>query len=182
MPELRRAAGDPTIVEREQPMSPSSAWWRGSRGEWWVVGQLALMALVFFGPRTLRGLPDWPSSLSAPSIGMGAVLMVAGGLLLGAGLVHLGRSLTPLPHPKDDSVFVASGPYRFVCHPMYAGGALLAVGWALAVRGLLTLGYAAVLFAFLEIKATREERWLVAKFSEYRDYQRRVAELVPWLH
>lgn len=28
-------------------------WWKGTRGEWLVVAQVALMALVFFGPSTI---------------------------------------------------------------------------------------------------------------------------------
>ena len=35
-----------------------------------------------------------------------------------------------------------------VRHPMYSGGLVLALGWALFVRGWLTLGYVAALFWF----------------------------------
>jgi hypothetical protein len=34
-----------------------SSWWKGSRGEWYVVAQIALFALVMFGPRTWAGWP-----------------------------------------------------------------------------------------------------------------------------
>jgi protein-S-isoprenylcysteine O-methyltransferase Ste14 len=65
---------------------------------------------------------------------------------------------------------------------MYAGGIVLAFGWALAVHGWLTLVYATVLAIFLDIKSSREERWLVEKFPEYPDYQRRVSKLIPFIH
>jgi protein-S-isoprenylcysteine O-methyltransferase Ste14 len=65
---------------------------------------------------------------------------------------------------------------------MYAGGIALAYGWALVVRGGLTLVYATVLLIFLELKSAREERWLAAKFPDYRDYQRRVRKLIPFIH
>ena len=157
-------------------------WWRGARGEWYVAAQLVLMAAVFFAPRTLPGLPAWPVSLARICIVAGAALGFAGASLLLASLFRLGSNLTPLPYPKTDATLVQTGPYRIVRHPMYAGGIVLAFGWALLVRGWLTLGYAAVLLVFLDIKSAREERWLTDRFPDYPDYQRRVRKLIPFVH
>jgi protein-S-isoprenylcysteine O-methyltransferase Ste14 len=87
-----------------------------------------------------------------------------------------------LPYPTSRATLIRTGPYRLVRHPMYAGGIALAFGWALFVRGWLTLAYAVVLLLFLEVKATREERWLVDRFPDYPDYQRRVRKLIPFVH
>jgi protein-S-isoprenylcysteine O-methyltransferase Ste14 len=157
-------------------------WWRGARGEWYVAAQLVLMAAVFLGPRTLPGLPAWPETVARIARLAGAVLMPAGGGLLLAGVLRLGANLTPLPYPRSNATLVQSGPYRIVRHPMYAGGIVLAYGWALVVHGWLTLGYATVLLIFLDIKSAREERWLAEKFPEYADYQRRVRKLIPFIH
>jgi protein-S-isoprenylcysteine O-methyltransferase Ste14 len=158
-----------------------SPWWRGARGEWYVAAQLLLMAIVFFGPRTLAALPAWPAPIAAIARFAGAALMLAGGALLLAGVLRLGSALTPLPYPKPDAALVQSGPYRLVRHPMYAGGIALAFGWALVVHGWLTLAYATVLLVFLDIKSAREERWLVEKFPDYADYRRRVRKLIPFI-
>ena len=160
----------------------SIPWWRGSRGEWFVVAQIVLILVVFLGPRTVPGLPDWPAPLARVSVVAGAVIALAGLALLLAGLFRLGPNLTPLPYPTSRATLIQTGPYRLVRHPMYAGGIALAYGWALFVRGWLTLAYATVLFLFLEVKATREERWLVDRFPGYPDYQRRVRKLVPFIH
>ena len=154
----------------------------GRRGEWLVAIQVVLMALVFLGPPTLAGrgrlLLPFPLAWQFA----GTALVLAGVGLLGAGIVALGRSLTPLPYPKADATLVESGPYAVVRHPMYGGGILLGLGWALCVRSWLTLGYVAVLFVFLDGKSRREERWLAAKFSGYESYRRRVRRLVPFLY
>jgi protein-S-isoprenylcysteine O-methyltransferase Ste14 len=163
-------------------LNTQSPWWRGSRGEWYVAAQVLLIALVFLGPRTARSLPAWPAPLAQVSIVVGVTLVLAGASLLVAGLLRLGPNLTPVPYPKDKATLVQTGPYRLVRHPMYGGGIVLALGWALAVRGWLTLLYAAVLVGFLEIKVAREERWLTAKFPDYRDYQQRVKKLIPFIH
>ena len=156
--------------------------WRGTHGEWYVAAQLALIGLVFLGPRTLSGLPLLPVSVGRISVFIGGALMLSGVCLLLAGLVRLGSNLTPLPFPKEDATLVQTGPYRLVRHPMYSGGIILAYGWALAAGGWLTLAYATVLLVFLDIKSAREEQWLAERFPDYSDYQRRVRKLIPFVY
>lgn len=183
-PPLRSPPGEPTAVRSTSmpsilPAADRARWWRGSRGEWLVAAQLVLMALVFFGPRTVRALPAFSFPPASRPVGM--VLMLAGGALLVWGIVRLGSRLTPLPYPKDGSTLVRTGPYAIVRHPMYCGGLGLAFGWALWVRGWLTLGYVCALFVLLDLKSRREERWLAEQFPAYPDYQRRVKRLIPFI-
>lgn len=175
-------------MKRHQIISPDLAaaehkrWWKGARGEWLVVAQVVLIGLVFLGPRTVVGQPAWPFPFPHACPFVGGVLMVVGGALLIAGLVRLGRGLTPLPYPKDGAELIQTGPFALVRHPMYSGGLVLALGWALYVQGWLTLGYVVALFVFLDVKSRREERWLVERFPTYATYQRRVRKLVPFVY
>jgi len=157
-------------------------WWKGTRGEWLVVAQVALIALVFFGPRTVAGQPAWRFPFPHACAVVGGVLMVVGGLLFVAGLIQLGRGLTPLPYPKDGASLVQTGPFALVRHPMYGGGLVFAFGWALLVHGWLTLGYVVVLFVFLDMKSRREERWLTERYPAYATYQQRVRKLIPFIY
>lgn len=162
-------------------MDRKPAWWRGARGEWWVAAQVALMLLVFFGPRAAPGLPPWLAATAVVTRAIGAVLMLSGFLLLLAALLRLGPGLTPLPYPREGGVLIQAGPFGVVRHPMYCGGVGIALGWALVVQGWLTLLYAAVLVVFLDFKADREERWLVEAYPDYPAYQRRVRKLIPFI-
>ncbi|RPJ87566.1 MAG: isoprenylcysteine carboxylmethyltransferase family protein [Acidobacteria bacterium] len=157
-------------------------WWRGKRGEWYVIVQLVLIGVFFFGPRTLPGLPDWPALRDWISTFAGAILIFAGAALFFAGLLMLGSGLTPLPYPRAKAKLIQTGPYGIVRHPIYAGGLVLAYGWALAVQGWFTLLYATILLVFLDFKSAREERWLVEKFPDYPEYQRRVRRLIPFVY
>ena len=157
-------------------------WWKGARGEWLVVGQVLLVGLVLFGPRTVAGLPAWVLPYPRAWPVAGGVLMFAGGALLVAGLVRLGRGLTPLPFPRDGADLIQTGPFALVRHPMYSGGLVLGVGWTLCVQGWLTLGYVVALFVFLDAKSRREERWLAEKFPAYAAYRRRVRKLIPFVY
>jgi protein-S-isoprenylcysteine O-methyltransferase Ste14 len=65
---------------------------------------------------------------------------------------------------------------------MYSGGVVLALGWALCVRGWLTLLYVVVLFVFVDMKSRREEKWLAEKFSTYATYKKRVRKLIPFVY
>jgi protein-S-isoprenylcysteine O-methyltransferase Ste14 len=65
---------------------------------------------------------------------------------------------------------------------MYGGGLVPALGWALCVRGWLTLGYWVVLFGLRDVKSPCEESWLAGRFPAYADYQRRVRKLIPFVY
>ena len=57
------------------------SWWRGQRGEWYVIAQFALFLLIVLGPRTVAGLPPWPADLISFSSIAGMVLLALGGLV-----------------------------------------------------------------------------------------------------
>ena len=156
-------------------------WWKGQRGEWYVVLQLNFFALILFGPRTAFGL-YWPASMTAASMAVGGALFALGCVVSSIAVFHLGSNLTPLPHPKDDATLVLTGLYRLVRHPIYFGVILMAFGWALFVQGWLTLAYAVVLAVFFDIKTRREEVWLARRFPQYAEYRTRVRKLIPFIY
>ena len=76
-------------------------WWKGTRGEWYVVAQVVLFVLVLFGPRTWLGWPTWTfPNTQLGSIGSGVLLLV-GGFLVVAGIFGLGANLTAVPTLKN---------------------------------------------------------------------------------
>jgi protein-S-isoprenylcysteine O-methyltransferase Ste14 len=172
--------GAPVHSDQEKPRAVP--WWRGARGEWLVLVQLVLFAVVIFGPRTWRGCPVWMEPFAPISAIAGALLLVAGGILILAGALKLGVNLTPVPYPRPNATLIETGAFRFVRHPMYSGGILMAFGWGLWVHGWLTTGYALLLFVFFDIKSRREERWLREKFPGYAAYQNRVRKLIPFVY
>lgn len=170
------------MAELDTANKSRDPWWKGARGEWLVVIQILLIAVVFFGPRSFSTLPAWHSPYTELGSIVGPSLMLVGVLLLGACIFELKANLTPLPQPRERSTLIVSGPYRFIRHPMYFGGILIALGWALWVHGWLTLGYATALLIFAEFKSRYEETWLRKKFPEYAEYEARTRRLIPLLH
>jgi protein-S-isoprenylcysteine O-methyltransferase Ste14 len=173
----------------EQTTHPESSepgrrepWWKGTRGEWYLVVQGVIFLTILFGPRSLPGQSPWPEPWGLAAAAAGALLVVTGGALAVVGTLRLGRNLSALPYPVDGAPLVETGPYAIVRNPIYSGLILASFGWGLFVNGWLTLLYAAALFVFFDIKARREERWLCERHPEYGDYQKRVKKLVPWLY
>ena len=157
-------------------------WWEGRRGEWYVVVQMLLLALAALGPQRLPAWPAWSQPWTLVGRIAGGGLMTAGTLLLLAGLLALGKSLTAVPYPKDDATLVESGPYRLVRHPIYSGLIFIVYGWGLFIGGWLTVGYATVILTFFDIKARREEVWLAERYPAYGAYRRRVHKLIPFIY
>ena len=157
-------------------------WWKGSRGEWYLVVQAGLFVLLAFGPRTCRGVPAWGPPYALIGSLCGGVLFVAGTLLAATGAANLGKNLSPLPQPKENATLVVTGAYRLVRHPIYSGLTFMAFGWGLWLHSWPTIGYALLLFAFFDIKSRREECLLEEKFPEFAAYRKRVRKLLPFIY
>jgi protein-S-isoprenylcysteine O-methyltransferase Ste14 len=151
----------------------------GPRGEGWVAIQLALFAAIVG-----CGFADvyWPHSLESFLAVLGLVLMAVGLVVLVYGTVSLGRSFTPLPRPHPGAELREHGAFRVVRHPIYGGIVLLALGWSAAVAPLALLPTALLAFLF-DLKARREEAWLLERYPEYGAYLERTPHrFVPGLY
>jgi protein-S-isoprenylcysteine O-methyltransferase Ste14 len=144
-----------------------------------VALQFALLAAIL-GIGLLA--PGWPDAASWWLKGAGAVLLVAGALVIARAGRALGAGLTPFPRPADGAELVESGPYTVVRHPVYSGGLLIAAGLALALSpwALVPWALLAVVWA---LKATVEERFLRERYSGYAAYCARTRyRLVPFVY
>ena len=149
----------------------------GPRGEGWVAIQVVLLGAIAIAGWLLG--PDWAESASDWSAVIGVGLLVGGAAQAAMGVVHLGGSLTPLPHPRSDAELVESGVYRVVRHPIYGGLIMGAAGWALVSASLATLALAGLLWVFFRLKSAREEAWLLERFPSYAGYRSRTRRFFP---
>jgi len=161
----------------------TSDWWRGLRGEYWVIAQGVLLCCFAIVPITQPSLIDIDSSVVLyASLGLTAVFGFGAMILLGRSLFDLGQNLTPLPHTRDDGQLVQTGIYSLVRHPLYSGVILLAFTYASWQISWVHFLGAIALFIFFDAKARKEEVWLTEKFPEYSNYRTSVKKLIPWIY
>ena len=151
----------------------------GPRGEGWVALQVALFALV-----ALAGTlgPAWGDPWLAVGRVVGALLVGAGFVVVVLGLVGLRENLTAVPRPVEGGRLIDAGVYGLVRHPIYLGILTAALGWGLATASPAAVLAAVLLGCFFDLKARREEAWLVAAYPAYAAYRARVRKLVPFIY
>jgi len=135
----------------------------------WLLGWL-LEAKVLRLPLAGDGGPRWPL------VAGGSALLLAGLVVIAAGLLTFFRARTAIMPHHAASRLVTHGPYRFTRNPMYVGMTLLYAGLALrANMGWPFLLLPLVLLTLVRFVIRREERYLASAFgAEYDAYRRRV--------
>jgi protein-S-isoprenylcysteine O-methyltransferase Ste14 len=94
-------------------------------------------------------------------------------VLFAAGLVIFIISEATREGVTDKGFLVSKGLYSKIRHPMYLGQFLMAVGFPLYTGGLVTLGLSIFWLAQLLFWRASEEKELLAKYPEYREYIKR---------
>jgi protein-S-isoprenylcysteine O-methyltransferase Ste14 len=137
-----------------------------------VIGYLGMFAGLV-GLIAVRGLFSlFPLVILAQIAAI--MLWVWARLAFGRRSFHLAANPT-----KGD--LVTSGPYRFIRHPVYAAVCLFVWAGALAPHSLTALLLAALVTAGALLRIFCEERLLVKRFPEYRQYASSTKRLIPYL-
>jgi protein-S-isoprenylcysteine O-methyltransferase Ste14 len=158
-------------------------WWRGDRGEYWVIAQGILLLVFALLPPTRPSSIELDSSVwQYTSWIFTAIFSILAMVFLGQSLFDLGQNLTPLPHPRDEGQLVKTGIYGLVRHPMYSGVIYLALAYASWQMSWVHLVGSIILLVFFDAKSRKEEVWLKEKFPGYTDYSTAVKKLIPWIY
>ena len=158
-------------------------WWRGDRGEYWVIAQGVLLLVFALTPPMRLSSIELDASVSQyVSWMLTAIFGILAIVFLGRSLSDLGQNLTPLPHPRDEGQLVKIGVYGLVRHPMYSGVVYLALAYGSWQMSWIHLVGSIVLFVFFDAKSRKEEVWLTAKFSDYASYSTGVKKFIPWIY
>lgn len=142
----------------------------------WVVVQLILLAGLLLIPAF--GLLPFLMPLRALGLLIGIIGLGISGVATWQ--LRVGRSLTPMPSPRNGATLLTSGLYRHVRHPVYSGLLVWAFGIAIAAASVLHFVLFALLWVFLTAKATQEERMLNQKFGNYAEYAARTPRFFPY--
>jgi protein-S-isoprenylcysteine O-methyltransferase Ste14 len=90
------------------------------------------------------------------------------------------RSFHAAANPTEGGL-VTAGPYRYLRHPIYAAILLFAAAGLAAHPSWAAAGSGALLVVGASIRAVAEERLLVERYPDYRDYARRTRRFIPFV-
>jgi len=145
---------------------------------------LIALAVVVFGLVLDWLLPAYLLAILLPPVvrvGLGIVLLAAGGALGMAALSGFRTAGTPAEPWQPSRALVTGGIYRRLRNPMYVGGLMLLAGIGILLASdwmlVLTVG-AFVLIHFGVVR--REERYLAAKFGAAYDAYCRDVSRYGW--
>jgi protein-S-isoprenylcysteine O-methyltransferase Ste14 len=125
---------------------------------------------------------DLGAAATLSAIGWAAFVVGTGVFASGLWLLRRAAALSALPRPLETASMVATGPYRYVRHPVYAGLVLAALGVGLFRYSPWTVAAAVALFVILDVKRRREEAWLAERYADYSAYRARTRALIPFLY
>ena len=146
---------------------------------------LALAVLYFTGSSFYALLPSWGVFFSIPFPEWFRLIMVgvaALGILCASwGFQGLGKNWAPsVSGVRKDTVFVSTGIYGVVRHPIYFGIFIFLTAMTLVAANLLVLLPTLALLALLYASIDDEEAMLIDRFGdEYREYMKRTPRFIP---
>lgn len=170
--QVRRAGAGATLLQSR------------AEGPWLATGT-ATFLLAYGGAVALRMVyppaMDWAAcSLSGALRWCGAPLMAAGALLHHWGARHLGANLTLSISTRPDHQLVTSGPFGWVRHPLYLGGAVESIGVVLLLADGAVAFAALGFWCLVALRTSKEDAILLATFGDdYRAYHARVPAWLP---
>ena len=89
-----------TAMNRFSEMGFTKDSWKGQRGEYWVLAQMALLAVFAVVPKFVpEVLMDLPMPVVYGIWGVAGAIALLALILLGKGMIDLGQNLTPLTLP-----------------------------------------------------------------------------------
>ena len=108
------------------------------------------------------------------SYSIGILIIIIAFIMMLVAIKDLGRNLSPFPRPKNNSILVNKGIYRFTRHPMYYSLLFISFGVFVIKLSIYYLFLSISLVLIIKFKIALEEQYLKNKFKNYFLYENEV--------
>ena len=164
---------NPALRERRRSLGANTkAWDLCWNALFWPLMAAVPIAAGFGARLAVPPLPGWTWPLGAT--------LLASGLSLSAWAMSVNPHFEGTVRIQEDQLVVDAGPYRFVRHPGYLALVLWSLATPLLLLSILAVPFAALVCAWVGLRAALEDRLLRAELPGYAEYAGRVrARLLP---
>ncbi len=108
------------------------------------------------------------------SYSLGVFIIIIASLILLFAIKDLGKNLSPLPRPINNSNLVTTGIYRLTRHPIYYSLIFISFGVFITKLSIYYLFLSISLCLIIKFKIALEEQYLKNKFKNYLLYKKEV--------
>lgn len=114
----------------------------------------------------------------------GSIVMWAGLLIRLWAVGKLGTAFTTVVMAEEKQKVVASGPYRFIRHPAYAGSILVFIGFGISMGNAIGLALitGVILFGYLQRIRVEEQALLSTIGDRYKNYMADTKRIIPFIY
>jgi len=115
---------------------------------------------------------------------MGILILSIGGFITVSGRAQLSKYGSGVLRIEKGHKLITIGIFRYIRHPIYAGGLFSTVGLYLSFHSILLLTCVSLLyFIVIRHRLLFEEQLLVGEFGEkYKNYMKKTKRLIPFLY
>lgn len=140
----------------------------------YVLVQIILFVLFLFEIKSFQFfIPKYIESLSIALLLLSIIFLITA-------FLQLNKNLSPFPTPVKNSQLVTKGVFAISRHPIYTA----IIGVTFSVSLILGSGYklalAAVFILFFYFKTRYEEKKLMERFPEYKDYNKKTGRFLTF--
>lgn len=107
------------------------------------------------------------------------LLGILGGAVALIALFQLGGNLSPFPSPKRKGKLITTGLFHYMRHPIYTGIIFSAFSISTFFGSGLKLTISFLLVVLFFLKSKYEEKRLLEKFPDYREYCQDTGRFLP---
>ncbi len=148
------------------------------KGWFYVLIQVIVIGLIM--GFSLRDRNDF--GVSGLNSIMGIVFIATGGVLALFSFINFGQMVTPNPVPLENYTLKTSGMYKYIRHPIYSSLLLALLGLVIYCQSMPGLVFWFTGVFFIGYKTRFEEKQLMLKFPEYKEYQLHTKKLIPFIY
>lgn len=138
-----------------------------------LITEFLLFALYFIDIHFIEyALPFWLDIIFLAIIFIGFIIILFG-------VLNLNEDISIFSSQKKNNVLITNGIYKYIRHPIYAGILISMMAFAFFSVSLFKIFITSILGFVFYFKSSREEKWLIKTYSQFRNYKNKTGRFFP---